>query len=161
MKSPILFTAILCFCLLGANAQNLPSDKSKDGFNNDGNLLPEVIISDEWQIATLQDDDNPERAEEFQNGEFKRYTLRVEQAIAKNENDIAEIKSKLAKARGNTAIKERRRIAWLEIENDQLKTDLWNYLHYGMGNWQVFKEELNEDLQPLAEELASFKNELP
>jgi len=47
-------------------------------------------------------------------------------------------------------------VASLEEVNNELKTDLENYIKYGAGNWTKFKKEFNSDLAFLDRNLKSF-----
>jgi len=147
-----------------AFAQNTPTESSKDEnsqFDSTrGNLLPEVLITENLQLKSLYNDDNLQRADEFQLLPFKIYAIKTEEQIAKNEKEISFIKSKLKKTRGKSVIKHWHQIASLEVENEELKVDFWNYLHYGIGNWNLFKSDFNEDLEPLAQDIARLQQEI-
>jgi hypothetical protein len=125
-----------------------------------GNLLPEVLITGEIQLKILLGDENSNRAEEFNSLQFKLYASKTEALIEKNDNDIAQIKQALKNKRGRQAIKYWKEITRLEIENEQLKTDFWNYLHYGLGDCLIFQNEFTQDLQPLAQDLTQLHLEL-
>jgi hypothetical protein len=160
MKNQILFITLLCVCI-GVNAQTPSNSKNENEGLQNAVLLPEVVITDELGLNSLADDDNAERAEGFQSADFQKYVSKIERAIIRNDNNISSIKMKLLNERGEEAVKGWRKITSLEIENYELKRELLDYLHYGKGNWNLFKKEMNEDLRPLAEELEVLNNELP
>src|SRR5690242_3249079 len=137
----VLTTIIFFLFLLSPSfAQNNSFQPDNSNFKP-GNLLPEVLVTSEIELQTLKDDEVADRADDFQKVEFKLYARNVEGAISQNEKNISVIKSELKKQRGRRAIELWHKLTSLEIENQQLKDDLWNYLHYGLGSWVEFREE--------------------
>jgi hypothetical protein len=163
MKNQI-FTTVL---LLGASV--CFAQEAKEGANqnpavntelNSGYMLPEVLIAEEVQVSSLADDENAERADEFSELNMRLYAVRLEKEIAKNESIISSVKEKLKAERGKAAIKRWKELTVLEIQNEELKKNLKEYLHYGQGSWKLFQEEINEDLRPLREDLAQLQQEV-
>ena len=140
-------------------AQNNPSQPDNSSLKP-GNLLPEVLVTSEIELQTLKYDEIADRADDFQKVEFKLYAMKAEKEIAQNEKSISFIKSELKKQRGGKAIQLWHQLTSLDLENQQLKDDLWNYIHYGLGSWREFKEEFNEDIRPLMDDLLKIKNEV-
>jgi hypothetical protein len=150
-------TFFFLYFLYPSFAQTISPDNSH---LNSGNVLPEVIVTGEIELQTLKEAAVSDRAEDYQRVEFKLYALKAEEEIAQNENSIILIKSELKKQRGKRAIRLWHQLTALEIENQQLKDNLWNYLHYGLGNWNEFKEEFNEDIRPLKDDLLRIKDDV-
>ena len=163
MKNLAIFI-LFSLCFTTTFAQVVPGKDEKNNGSSDtvlaGNVLPEAFITDEYFIRTLEGDENPARAEDFQATQFKAYAIKAEKEIAENEKNIVLIRQQLKKERGRKAIKHWRELAVLEIENEQLKDELWTYLHYGAGDWIQFCKEFNDELRPLAQDLVRLKEEL-
>ena len=62
--------------------------------------------------------------------------------------------------RGKSAVKHWKELSTLEFQNDELRNGLWNYLHFGKGDWNNFKKDFVEDLRPLNDDLARLENEI-
>jgi hypothetical protein len=164
MKKLIILTVLSPLYLAIVFAQDVPNENKKMGPFQDslstGYLLPEVNFSSELLLKILYDDEVADRAEEFGAFDFRMYIIKTGQAIEKNDSDIAFIKSKIKMERGKTAEKHWKEITTLDIQNEQLKTEIWNYMHYGIGNWDNFKSETNEDLTALVNDLGAMKQQL-
>jgi hypothetical protein len=164
MKNRII-TTCFCFCFAAsAYAQDAQQGANRNTTDNidasAGYLLPEVSIAEVVQPATLADDESELRADEFDKLDMRLYTVKLEKQIAKNETVIASIKEKLQPQRGKEALKKWKQVTALEVQNEELKRDLSEYLHYGKGSWTLFKEDFNEDMRPLVDDLAKMEQEV-
>jgi hypothetical protein len=128
-------------------------------FNN-ANLLREVNVTAEITVAMLADDIVADRADDFGELEFRLYALKLEKALAANDTEAASVRTMLKNTRGPASIKFRREVTVFEIENEQLKDELWNYLHYGKGDWVLFRREFNEVLEEFARDLNMLKEDV-
>jgi hypothetical protein len=160
----LIFTIILCLCAGASFSQNdeqrANQSSSSNGAINPGYLLPEVTVSEEVQPGSLASDEIAARADNFASLDMRLFTVRIEKQIAKNEEAIVSIKERVQEERGKTAVKHWKQLSTLEIQNEELKKGLWDYLHYGKGDWISFKEDVEEDIGPLSEDLARLENEI-
>lgn len=112
-------------------------------------MLPEVTVSAEGNVNK---------------SELQIYTDYMEnlyKQIEKNDYEISLIKEKLWVKSRKDATKYRKKLNSLERENADMKIDFDTFIHFGsVSNWQLLREEMNQDLQPLAQDIAMMKKEV-
>ena len=65
---------------------------------------------------------------------------------------------KNANPKSEKAIKKlEKNLMIMEIANNELKTDLKNYIKYGTGDWTIFKKEFNQELTEVGSDIRDLK----
>ena len=88
--------------------------------------------------------------------EWKAFKDSTNQAISDNEKRIAEMKANLKKTGKTIDLEYQKKIAALEVKNNEIKTKLEMYKNDANSDWQSFKKEYNRDMDDLGESLKNF-----
>jgi len=153
MKKIILM--FICYMYALSLSAQKSAISATDTAKTGGYNLPEVKIQDS-QSKTSAKQETP-----F-NTAFYKYVTQVKEKISGNDGIFAMLKvnSLSYKEPLTKKLKKYRRIvASLEEVNNELKADLEYYIKYGTGNWLKFKEEFNEDLTFLDQNLKEINHE--
>ena len=137
------------------------SERNETDFTGDTNalnhihLLPEVAVTGERIIKTPS---------ALNVSEGKNYVLYMEELYKEfkvNDYDISLIKEKMHIKTGKEMTKFRKALRYLEDVNTELKIDFDAFVHYGvLEDWHLFREEMNEYLGVLKEDIAFVKGKL-
>jgi hypothetical protein len=79
---------------------------------------------------------------------FREFVLRAEAIIASNDFILSELKNHVTADR-----KFQKLVARFNQENQELKSELEKYVHYGTGDWKIFRQEFNLDLTLVVHDL--------
>lgn len=109
-------------------------------------LLPEATITGERITKSDSTNDN-----------LEVYLREAYLDLEENDYMIEVIKEKLLSFGSNSNKLLFKQLANLESENQELKADFDLYVHFGKGNWRLFKNQFNADLKPLKDDLNILK----
>lgn len=87
------------------------------------------------------------------NEKFQSYVFDVQQIMSDNDKMLSDIRFNIFNMKSNVSRKVASKLKSLQIENKELKTDLNNYVNYGIGDWRIFVKEFNEDLSLFSEDI--------
>jgi archaellin len=136
MKKLILVAACVSYSI-GVSAQNATYANSS---------------SDEKNVLTLNENNSSGNS----NNAYHEYINKVKQEIIENDKNIDQLKSSVRNERKDVFKKHEKKLNALSVENSELKTDLHNYISYGIGDWKIFKKEFNQDLLALRLDLTEL-----
>ena len=88
--------------------------------------------------------------------EWKAFKDSTNQVIADNEKRIAEMKSNLKKTGKTIDSEYQKKIAALEVKNNEIKTKLEMYKNDADSDWQSFKKEYHRDMDDLGNSIKNF-----
>lgn len=88
--------------------------------------------------------------------EFKRFKSESELRISVYEQNIAELKVKIANEKPTYKTKYQKMIADLEAKTLVLKSDLKEYREDNRDNWFAFKKNFNENMDTLGSSITYF-----
>jgi exonuclease VII large subunit len=89
------------------------------------------------------------------NLEWQEFKDETNEAIAKNEQKISEMKLKMKESGKEFDANYQQKINQLEERNKEMKTKVANYKSDASANWESFKREVNHDMTELGD---AFKN---
>ena len=101
-----------------------------------------------------------EEAKEALRIDMETYKQEIQLKIMENDEKIAEHKGMLANMKGDDKLKHQEEIIDLEARNSKLKIKLESYNGEGKDNWEMFKTELNKEINDfgIALQKVSSKN---
>ncbi len=106
---------------------------------------------DEAKEDVTEANDKLEEAQEAYLSDIVEYKKETAAKIAVNEQLIADLE------KANSA-QHKGKVAELKAENELMKIKMDNYKAQGDGQWQEFKEEFNNDMIELGQELKEMMN---
>jgi predicted RNase H-like nuclease (RuvC/YqgF family) len=91
--------------------------------------------------------------------EYQKFITASKEQIRKYEENISNLKEKIAKEKDENKIKYEKKIAVLEEKNNNLKNKLDSFKDEGQDKWISFKEELSDDIDDLGNAIKGFWND--
>jgi len=136
----VLFTSVMVFCLTSCN--NSPTDKEKEVEEATEDLIDAKSDLDQAVYDSISD--------------FNAYKESIQLKLVENQNQINDLKLKI-----NTKVKSERdsdlvEINKLEKRNTELKLKIDNYEQGPEQTWELFKVDVNKELDDLGKSISSM-----
>lgn len=85
--------------------------------------------------------------------DYEAFKMKMNEIVMENESKLSDLKTKAASKNKEQKLKIAKRIAKLEVKNNNLKTKLMNYTEYDSATWESFKKEVETASSELRKEI--------
>ncbi len=90
-----------------------------------------------------------DKAKQAYQTELENFRKESTEKISENERIIADFRAKIAKEKKEVRVVYEKKIAELEVKNNQLKAKITDYKAETRENWDSFKTEFSHDMDEL------------
>jgi hypothetical protein len=133
MKNSIL--VLMSILLLSATLVSSCQSSAKKGNNAEEKVQDAKMDLNDIRLDTIS--------------KYEQFKIEAEKVIIAQENNIKELKDKMASEKKEINADYSKKLVELESKNNELKKKLANFKNDGQDKWDSFKNEFNHDMNKL------------
>jgi len=146
MKTTNLKTMMLaCIVAVGIISCSSPKQKAENLENAEENL---INAQDDLDKAVLDS-----------TNEYDRYKIESEAKLKANDLKISELKAKMKADKLEIRTKYEKQLNELEMKNAKLKTNIEDYKETDKNKWEIFKSNLNKEIEDIGKAITKMTEE--